>query len=119
VGQSWFYRLLENKYYLDAFYMGAIIRPIRDPISRLAYWTNQNILDSIVNAVGAGTLGLGRKTYSHVDQPIVDGAVNGLARLAGLVSARVRYWQTGNVQTYAAAMFVGLGLFVWAFIVIR
>ncbi len=119
VGNSWFYRLLQNKYYIDDLYMGAIIRPIRDPISRFAYWTNQNILDRIVNAVGAGTLGLGKKTYSHVDQPIVDGAVNGLARLASLISSRVRFWQTGNVQTYAGAMFVGVGLMVWAFIVIR
>ncbi len=119
VGNSWFYRLLQNKYYIDDLYMGAIIRPIRGPISRFAYWTNQNILDRIVNAVGAGTLGLGKKTYSHVDQPIVDGAVNGLARLASLISSRVRFWQTGNVQTYAGAMFVGVGLMVWAFIVIR
>lgn len=118
-GLAWFYRLLQNKYYLDDLYLTTIVRPIRDRLSKFAYWTNQRILDGIVNAAGAGTLGLGRRTYRTVDQTIIDGAVNGSARLTGLFSGTLKLWQSGNVQLYAAALFVGIGAFVGAFLLFR
>lgn len=116
VGNSWFYRLLQNKYYLDDIYFRTVVWPVRDKLSVFAYWTNQRILDGIVNAAGIGTLGLGRTAYRSVDQPVIDGAVNGSARLTGWVSSGLRFWQTGNVQMYAAALFVGIGVFVAGFL---
>ena len=50
--------------------------------------------------------------YSVGDVKIVDGAVNGIARLIGTTSERGRRIQTGYVQQYAFAM--GLGLVVLA-----
>jgi NADH-quinone oxidoreductase subunit L len=116
---AWAYRLLANKYYLDDIYMGAIIRPIRDQVSRFAYWTNQNVLDGVVNAAGSVSLFLGRGAYNKIDQPLIDGAVNGLAFGAGSAGGSLKFWQTGNVQAYAALLFIGIGAFVGAFLLIK
>jgi NADH-quinone oxidoreductase subunit L len=116
---AWVYRLLENGYYLDDFYMAAIIRPIRDQVSRFAYWTNQKILDGIVNVAGIGTALLGRSTYEGVDQPLIDGAVNGIAFGTDRFSGGLKFWQTGNIQAYAAVLFIGIAAFVAVFVVIR
>jgi len=116
---GYLYRLLQNKYYLDDIYMGGIVRPIRDQLSRFAYWTNQRIIDPIVNVAGASMVGLGNKTYRHVDQPVIDGFVNGAARFTGLIGATVKFWQTGNVQLYAGLLFAGIGLFVATFLFAR
>lgn len=113
---AWVYKLLQNKYYVDEIYMNAVVRPIRDPIARFAYWTNQNLLDGVVNAAGIITRGLGNFAYNGIDQPIIDGAVNGVAFGAGAAGNSLKFWQSGNIQRYAAAMFVGIGLFVAGFL---
>ena len=46
------YRLLENKYYLDALYTGVIAGGIKGPIARGTNWVNQNIIDGVVNRAG-------------------------------------------------------------------
>jgi NADH-quinone oxidoreductase subunit L len=116
---AWVYRLLMNKYYLDAIYMGLIVRPIRDQLAAFANWSNQRIIDRAVDTVGTVTLGLGNFAYRGVDQPLIDGAVNGVARLMGLAGAKLRFWQTGSVQRYAVALFIGVAAFVGAFVVAR
>jgi NADH-quinone oxidoreductase subunit L len=113
------YRLLENKYYLDDLYMTCIIRPIRDSLSRMAYWINTYVLDGAVNAAGKVAVVVGGVTYKGIDQGAIDGAVNGLALGVDGVSEQAKFWQTGNVQAYAALLFVGIGLFVGAFLLIR
>jgi len=61
-----FWTVLLNRYYIDDFYMAAIVRPVRDRLSAFVYWTNQKVLDGIVNGarrsprVGAS---------GHVDRP--------------------------------------------------
>ncbi|MCA1839838.1 MAG: NADH-quinone oxidoreductase subunit L [Actinomycetota bacterium] len=114
---GWFYKMLENKYYLDDFYMGTIVRPIRDQLSKFAYWTNQRVLDGIVNSAGAAMVGLGKMTYKNVDQTVIDGAVNGAGWATSRFGSKVRMWQSGNIQLYAAALFIGIaasvGVFLW------
>ena len=105
---GWFHTLLVNKYYLDDFYMAAIIRPIRDRVSKAMYWVNNNVLDGAVNGAAAATRALGRGVYKQVDQRLIDGAVNGMGIGAKATSGRVRFLQTGNVQRYAALLFVGV-----------
>lgn len=116
---AWFYRLLQNKYYLDDIYMGVIVRPIRDSVSRFAYWTNQNILDGLVNAAGIVTAFIGNRAYLNIDQPVIDGAVNSLAFGTGSVSSSLKFWQSGNIQAYAAVLFVGIAAFVAGFLIFR
>jgi NADH-quinone oxidoreductase subunit L len=101
------YTLLENKYYLDDLYWKGIIKPIRDPLAAFVYWTNQTIIDGVVN--GAASL---TKVFSGVvawfDRTVIDGAVNGAAHIAGFTGGILRYVQSGNVQRYAALLFTGV-----------
>ena len=39
---------------------------------------------------------------------VIDGAVNGLANIAGFTGGLLRYIQSGNVQRYAAFLFTGV-----------
>ena len=116
---GWFYRLLENKYYLDDIYMSAIVRPIRDQISKFAYWTNQNVLDGLVNVAGMATAALGRGAYDKIDQQLIDGAVNGVAFGTDVAGRGLKFWQSGNIQGYAGVLFAGILVFVLAFLFIR
>jgi NADH-quinone oxidoreductase subunit L len=97
---AWFYRtfkplhtLLDNKYYMDRF-------------------------NEIIFA--AGSLKLGRGLWKGGDQAIIDGiAINGSARLVGLLSSAARWLQTGYIYHYAIAMIVGVGGLLFFFVVIR
>ncbi|HRE17928.1 MAG TPA: proton-conducting transporter membrane subunit, partial [Rhodocyclaceae bacterium] len=86
---SGLYVLLDNKYYFDKF-------------------------NEVVFAGGARLLGKG--LWKGGDVAIIDGlAVNGSARLVGLISGATRLFQTGYVYHYAFAMIFGLliMLFFW------
>ena len=74
-------RLLENKYYVDEFYDAAIVTPIQG-VSRNFLWRS-------------------------LDVQIIDGAINGIARLFGETGSAMRFLQTGFARSYAAIMLVG------------
>ncbi|MGH6647173.1 NADH-quinone oxidoreductase subunit L [Aquabacterium sp.] len=78
----------ENKYFLD--------------------WFNENVL-------AAGARLLGRGLWKVGDQAIIDGlAVNGSAKLVGLISSLVRLFQTGYLYHYALVMILGVfALMTW------
>lgn len=103
-----FYRLLENKYYLDDLYMKGVVLPIRDRVSAAMYWLNQHVLDGAVNGAASGTKALAKGVYEVVDQQIIDGAVDGVGRGARAGSARARLVQSGDVQRYAAMLLIGI-----------
>ncbi|MFM7898345.1 MAG: hypothetical protein ACKO97_05190, partial [Actinomycetota bacterium] len=46
---------LVNKYYLDHFYEKVVVRSVAYPISRAAYWFNQNILDGVLHGAARVT----------------------------------------------------------------
>ena len=112
---GWAYRFVANKYYLDDIYLRGIVKPIQYTFAKVTYWTNQKILDGLVNGAATGTVATSRGTYEVVDQQIVDFAVNGAAGLTGLSGGILRYVQSGNVQRYAAVLFGAIALFVLAF----
>jgi NADH-quinone oxidoreductase subunit L len=112
---AWTYRFVENKYYLDDIYLGGIVRPIQYPIAQFTYWTNQSILDGIVNGTATGTVVGARHTYDTIDQDIVDFMVNGAAGITGWSGGLLRYIQTGHVQRYAAVLFASIAVFVGLF----
>ena len=74
-------RLLENKYYVDEIYNGAIINPI-EGTSKWVLW-------------------------KFVDVLIIDGIVNGVARLMSGIGAWMRGMQTGFARSYAAIILIG------------
>ncbi len=99
------HQFLVNKYYLDALYENVIVRAVAYPISRAAYWTNQHILDGIVNAVGKGGKRTGELVYQYVDQGLVDGAVNGSGATARGAGGALQPVQSGKVNLYGALLF--------------
>ena len=80
------YEIWQDKYYWDEFY-------------------NNIVVDTIID-------GVGRKAFAAFDTRIVDGAVNGVARVAQKASAALRLTQTGIVQNYALSLVVGVALVI-------
>jgi NADH-quinone oxidoreductase subunit L len=113
------YTFLVKKYYLDDLYENVIVDGTRGPVARASYWFNQHVIDGVVNAVGRGTVRLGRATYDAVDQRVVDGAVNGIAIETGMAGGEVRKVQSGRVQRYALILFAGVALLALAIFIIN
>jgi NADH-quinone oxidoreductase subunit L len=84
----WAYRASFNKFYMDQVYEVAIIRPV-------------------IN--GANWL------WTFFDVKVIDGAVNGLARVWGLFGVALRPVQTGRAQNYALGIFAGVFVLVVVF----
>lgn len=86
------YKLLVHKYYVDEVYEALFVKPLV-AVAEKALW-------------------------KVTDVHLIDGAVNGVARLMGNVAASVRKVQTGVVQFYAV-LFVGGVLFLLTWILFR
>ena len=82
------YTLLWNKYYLDEIYFYLIVDPIVNG-SRSLLW-------------------------KKIDVAVVDGAVNGSAKVVASLAEFLRRLQTGIVQNYALLMIAGIaGILIW------
>jgi NADH-quinone oxidoreductase subunit L len=101
----WGYTFLVQKYYLDHLYEKVIVHGIAHPIAKAAYWTNQHVLDGIVNGAGKGGRRTGEWVYRNIDQRVVDGAVNGSGQLASETGHALQPVQSGKVNQYGALMF--------------
>ena len=102
------YRLVENKFYIDDFYLKVIVRPVQYPLARFVYNVlDRKVIDATVNGAASATVKTGEVT-KKVDENGVDGVVNGVAWITDKLSFGLRRMQTGNVQGYAAGLFVGL-----------
>ena len=75
--------------------------------------------DSTISAFMGGP---GRKAFEAVawfDAKVVDGAVNGVAKLTGATAGEIRKSQTGNVRNYAGIVGVGVVLLLLWFVIGR
>jgi len=84
-------KLLEDKYRLDEFYDESVVEPI-EQLSRDGLW-------------------------KIVDVKIIDGFVNGVARMFAGLAGALRYTQTGFARNYAAVILVGAIVVIGYFIV--
>jgi NADH-quinone oxidoreductase subunit L len=87
-----------NKYYVDELYDLTVVRGSL-LLARIAYWIDQNLIDGLVNFMGA----LGRSVAyldASFDKYVVDGAVNGLGALTWNSGKQLRRIQTGHIQSY-------------------
>ncbi len=75
------YELVLNKYWVDELYAKTIVRPL--------LWISTNVL------------------WHSVDEGIIDGTVNGSARLAREAGSQLRELQSGNARSYASWIIVG------------
>ncbi|HVF07869.1 MAG TPA: NADH-quinone oxidoreductase subunit L [Actinomycetota bacterium] len=105
MGPLW--NVLERRYYIDAFYMRAIVYPVRDGMSGAVNWFNQNVIDGVVNGAAMLARGSGH-VVAWFDRTVIDGAVNGAGETAGRTGNALKLLQNGNVQWYAVGLFVGV-----------
>ena len=90
---SGLYRLLDNKYYLDR-------------------------INEFVFAGGARKLGLG--LWKGGDVGLIDGiAINGSARVVGLIAGAARLLQSGYIYHYAFGMIIGILVLVTLFVTLN
>jgi NADH-quinone oxidoreductase subunit L len=75
------YTLILHKYYADELYNAAIVQPL--------LWISTNVL------------------WHVVDEGLIDGTVNGVARVARKSGAELREIQSGNARSYASWVVIG------------
>jgi NADH-quinone oxidoreductase subunit L len=83
------YQFLVNKWDMDIFYDHYVVRPAR--------WTADML-------------------WQVVDIGIIDGTVNGVAKLIGFSAQRLRHVQTGLVANYALAIALGMVVIVGVYL---
>ncbi|MCB1258257.1 MAG: hypothetical protein KDB26_14190, partial [Microthrixaceae bacterium] len=111
-------KILVNKYYFDYLYEGVIVEFIKHPFARATNWVNQNVIDGVVNLVGTGTTASARWVHKNIDRAIVDGTVNGVARVTDGAGGVLRKTQTGRIQQYTAVFFGGVAILAAVFVLV-
>jgi NADH-quinone oxidoreductase subunit L len=111
------YTVLANKYYFDHLYTDVVAGSVKGPVARGIYWTNQNVIDGIVNGAGRLSTAVGRFVYTHIDQQVVDGTVAGSAAAAQRGGQAARQLTSGKVQQYGALLFGAVAVFAGALII--
>ena len=96
---------LVNKLYLDHLYEKVIFRAFAHPISKAAYWFNQNVIDGVVDGAGRSGKRTGEWVYRNIDQRVVDGAVNASGMVASESGHALQPVQSGKVNQYGALLF--------------
>jgi NADH-quinone oxidoreductase subunit L len=84
-----YYNLLVNKYYVDEGYAAVCIKPIYALSQVLWRWVDDFVIDGIVNLVG---------------------------KIVEFIGEGVRWFQTGNVRTYAVVLVAGTLYVLWQLI---
>jgi NADH-quinone oxidoreductase subunit L len=111
------YRVLKNKYYVDEFYQWLIIRPVIRLASACYAFDDKFVIDPIVDSVGRFGRWLAEWLKKAVDNPIVDGAVNGIGWVTAQAGEFMRATQTGQVQNYLLVAAVTVLLLLALFLV--
>ncbi len=89
--QTAFYRIVQNKYFVDEFYNAVVVVPIRK---------------------------LSEVFYTFMDLKVIDGAVNGTAKFFNGLSSDWRKLQTGVIQDYAIISIAGI-ILILAYILLK
>jgi NADH-quinone oxidoreductase subunit L len=93
------YTLLRNKYYVDELYAATVVR-FTLWLSETAFrFDSRWVVDPIVNLVGKAAVALAN-VGGAFDKVVVDGTVNGVAKVTDVAGRALRTTQTGKVQNY-------------------
>ena len=101
------YTWIKDRFYIDELYGLVLIRPLLAAANALKGF-DMTVVDGVVNGAGWLTKAVFAEVSRWIDVYIVDGAVN----LAGWIPRQLGAWgrqlQTGYIQNYALAIFVGV-----------
>jgi hypothetical protein len=87
-----------NKFWFDEIYREVLLRPAY-AIAKTCAWTDANVVDGLVNAVGDGGNNAA-KASGRTDAAVVDGAVKGVGAMALAGGGAVTRTQNGRVRFY-------------------
>lgn len=113
--QSVLYRIAENQWFIDAFYIRQVV-PIVVKFAKGLFIFDRSVVDGAVNRLGV--LGLTLSSIAKwMDRNIIDGIVNGIAWMANAVGRAFRKYQDGHLQHYYLCMLILiLALFIYKYI---
>ena len=100
------HRLLYNKYFVDEVYQSTVVGGTLSG-ARGLHSFDVKVVDGAVNGAAKVTLGTADASYL-ADTSLVDGAVNALWKILASFSQSFRRLQTGVLQNYALMMLIGI-----------
>jgi len=104
------YGIVSRKYYVDEAY-GKVFVGGAFAAGRIADWFDRRVVDGLVDGLARLARGVSRLAIVF-DEGAVDGAVNGAGRIHLAVSSLLRRVQTGRVYNYALAVVLGVILII-------
>src|SRR5712692_843727 len=105
-GGAFIHRMLTKRYWIDDAY-DAFGRTVVYDAARALDWFDRKVIDGIVNGVGRGGVVVGSGS-DRFDRRVIDGAVNAVSLETVRTSLRLRQRQTGQVQSYAWVVVLGI-----------
>ena len=104
------HRIVERKYFVDELYGRVFVGGVF-ALGRIADWLDRRVIDGLVDGSARLARGVSRLAIV-VDEGAVDGAVNGIGRAHLSVSSVLRRLQTGRIYNYALAVVLGVVLVI-------
>src|SRR5437867_6158123 len=105
-GGAFIHRMLTKRYWIDDAY-DAFGRTVVYDAARALDWFDRKVIDGIVNGVGRGGVVVAGGS-DRFDRQVIDGAVNAVSLETVRTSLRLRQRQTGQVQSYAWVVVLGI-----------
>jgi NADH-quinone oxidoreductase subunit L len=108
------YLFLLNKWYFDEIYEKWIVVPFVLLTTRALAWFDNTVVDGAVNGAAKITV-VASSVSGWFDKYVVDGLVNLTAYVAGFSGLVFRKFQTGRVQTYIVFVVLGIVVLFYVF----
>jgi len=96
------YNISFNQWYIDSFYKAVIVKGVLFT-GRALYWIDQHIIDGFVNALAK--IGIALSTIAAwFDKNIIDGLLHLITDVVKQAGNFIRGFQTGKLQNYLFTM---------------
>jgi NADH-quinone oxidoreductase subunit L len=100
-GLGYFFKVFQNKYWVDEFYEVVFIRPAGWFAEKISYQLiDLTLIDGALHGIGRIGNGLGKLFRFGFDQPVVNGAGDGVAASTKGLGNLLRRMQNGKIQHY-------------------
>ena len=104
------HRIVAGKYFVDELYGRVFVGGVF-ALGRIADWFDRRVIDGLVDGAARLARSVSRLAIV-VDEGAVDGAVNGIGRAHLSLSSVLRRLQTGRISNYALAVVLGVVLVI-------